>query len=165
MIKEINGVTLTTDFTHEDIKHSIEKHIEIFDTEFGFTEYFNEMVRDAIGDFENIYNPEKDFMLVSKVDGKFAGTITLLGEENGNARLRYFFVEPFARGKGVGKITFTTAMDLAKEMGYTHLYFSTFNVLKVARTMYRQLGFEITKTLPEEEVGAGVIEEYWEKDI
>ena len=60
---------------------------------------------------------------------------------------------------------FTTAMDMAKEMGYNHLYFSTYNVLNAARTMYRTLGFVITKETPEEEVAPGVIEEIWEKDI
>lgn len=165
MVKEVNGVILTTEFTHEDIEYSMKRHIEIFDSEYGFSEYFNKYATGKIAEFENIYNPEKDFMLVSKVDGKFAGTITLIGEEGGNARLRYFFVEPFTRGKGVGKLTFTTAMELAKEMGYTHLYFTTYNVLKVARTMYRQLGFEITQTIPDENVAPGVIEEYWAKDI
>ena len=56
-------------------------------------------------------------------------------------------------------------MSMAKDMGYSHLYFSTYNVLKVARTMYRQLGFEITQTIPDEEVAPGVIEEFWAKDI
>ena len=56
-------------------------------------------------------------------------------------------------------------VDMAKEMGYNHLYFSTYNVLNAARTMYRSLGFIITKETPEEEVAPGVIEEIWEKDI
>ena len=90
---------------------------------------------------------------------------TFMGEENGIGRLRFFFVEPFTRGKGVGRLVFTTAMSMAKDMGYNHLYFSTYNVLNAARTMYRSLGFVITKETPEEEVAPGVIEEIWEKDI
>jgi GNAT superfamily N-acetyltransferase len=89
----------------------------------------------------------------------------VLGEENGVGRLRFFFVEPFTRGKGVGRLVFTTAMDMAKEMGYNHLYFSTYNVLKPARNMYRSLGFVITKETPEDEVLPGAVEEIWEKDI
>ena len=57
-------------------------------------------------------------MLIAKIDGKFGGTITFIGEENGIGRLRFFFVEPFTRGKGVGRLVFTTAMSMAKEMGY-----------------------------------------------
>lgn len=167
MEKEINGVLLTTEFTQEDIEYSKKRHIEIFDGEYGFSEYFNKYATGAIDKFPKTYNSEKDFMLIAKVDGKFGGTVTLIGqgEEEGVARLRFFFVEPFTRGKGVGKLLFTTAISMAKEMGYKHLYFSTYNLLKPARNMYRQLGFVITKETPEDEVVQGAVEEIWEKDI
>lgn len=164
---KVNDIILTTDFTRADVDYSIKRHTKIFSEEFGFTDAFNEMVKKIISDFPAEYNAEKDFMLVARTaDGRFAGTITLLGEENGVGRLRYFFVEPFTRGKGVGKLIFTTAMSLAKDMGYKHLWFTTYNKLVVARTMYRQLGFEVTKEMPaEDEAGVGGIEEIWEKDI
>ncbi len=167
MEKEINGILLTTTFTQEDIEYSKKRHVEIFDGEYNFSDYFNKYATAAIDKFPTTYNPEKDFMLIAKVDGKFGGTITLIGEgeAEGVARLRFFFVEPFTRGKGVGKLIFTTAMEMAKEMGYNHLYFSTYNLLKPARNMYRQLGFVITKETPEYEVVEGAVEEIWEKDI
>ncbi|MEG1782804.1 MAG: GNAT family N-acetyltransferase [Oscillospiraceae bacterium] len=165
MIIKDKPVTLTTDFTQADIEHSIKKHIEIFDKEYGFLQPFNDGVTQLIGDFGKTYNPQKDFMLISRVDGESAGTITAIGKENGRVQLRFFFVEPLARGLGIGKLLFTTAMEKSKEMGYTHAFFSTYNVLKVARTMYRQLGFVITETEPDEEVAPGVIEEIWEKDL
>ena len=165
MEKMVNDVLLTTTFTMGDIEYSKKRHVEIFGSEYGFSEFFNKYATAAIDAFPKSYNPEKDFMLIAKVEDKFAGTITFMGEENGIGRLRFFFVEPFTRGKGVGRLVFTTAMDMAKEMGYNHLYFSTYNVLNAARTMYRTLGFVITKETPEEEVAPGVIEEIWEKDI
>ena len=165
MEKMVNDVLLTTTFTMEDIEYSKKRHVEIFGSEYGFSEFFNKYATAAIDAFPKTYDPEKDFMLIAKVEDKFAGTITFMGEENGVGRLRFFFVEPFTRGKGVGRLVFTTAMDMAKEMGYNHLYFSTYNVLNAARTMYRTLGFVITKETPEEEVAPGVIEEIWEKDI
>ncbi len=167
MEKEINGVLLTTTFTQEDIEYSKKRHIEIFDGEYNFSEHFNKYALGAIDDFAKSYNPEKDFMLIAKVDGKFGGTITLIteGEKEGTGRLRFFFVEPFTRGKGVGKLLFTTAMDMAKEMGCNHLYFSTMNVLEPARNMYRKLGFTITEETPDELTAPGVVEEIWEKDI
>ena len=165
MEKIINNILLTTDFTQEDIEYSKKRHMEIFGSEYGFSEFFNKHATGAIDDFPKNYNPEKDFMLIAKVDGKFAGTITYIGEENGIGRLRFFFVEPFTRGKGVGRLIFTTAMSMAKDMGCNHIYFSTYNVLKPARNMYRSLGFVITKETPEDIVAPGVVEEIWEKDI
>ncbi len=165
MEKIVNNVFLTTKFTQEDIEYSKKRHVEIFDGEYGFSEFFNKYATQAIDNFPKTYNPEKDFMLIAKVDGKFGGTITFMGEGDGVGRLRFFFVEPFTRGKGVGRLVFTTAMNMAKEMGYNHIYFSTYNVLNAARTMYRSLGFQITKETPEDAVASGVVEEIWEKDI
>ena len=104
MEKMVNDVLLTTVFTQEDIEYSKKRHVEIFDSEYNFSEFFNKYATQAIDNFPKTYNLEKDFMLIAKVDGKFGGTITLIGEEDGNARLRFFFVEPFTRGKGVGKL-------------------------------------------------------------
>ena len=56
-------------------------------------------------------------MLIAKLNGKFAGTITAIGRENGNVQLRFFFVEPIARGLGLGKLLFTIVMKKSKEMG------------------------------------------------
>lgn len=165
MDKSVDNITLTYDFTREDIEYSVKRHIEIFDGEYGFTPVFNEAVSEMIRNFGKNYNPDTQFMLIAKAGDKFAGTITILCEGEGKARLRYFFVEPFTRGRGVGRLLFTTAMAKAKAEGCNHAYFSTYNVLKRARTMYRDLGFEITSTHQREEIGAGVVEEFWEKDL
>lgn len=167
MEKIVNNVLLTTEFTTDDIEYSKKRHVEIFDGEYGFSEYFNRYATAAVDEFPRTYNPEKDFMLIAKIDGKFGGTVTLIGEgeEKGTARLRFFFVEPFTRGKGVGRLLFTTAMAMAKDMGYKHLYFSTYNVLKPARNLYRDLGYTVTKETPEDEVIPGAIEEIWEIDL
>ncbi|MBR5520514.1 MAG: GNAT family N-acetyltransferase [Oscillospiraceae bacterium] len=165
MEKIVNDILLTTEFTQEDIEYSKRRHVEIFDGEYGFSEFFNKYALAAIDDFAKTYNPEKDFMLTARLDGKFGGTVTLIGEENGMGRLRFFFVEPFTRGKGVGRLLFTTAMSMAKDMGCNHLYFSTYNVLESARNLYRDLGYVVTKETPEDEVLPGAIEEIWEIDL
>ncbi len=159
------GLILTTDFTKEDVDYCTKRHLEIYSEEFGLSQVFFDNVVSLIDEFYREYDSEKDFMLVARDNGRFAGTITMIGEEDGNARLRFFFVEPFTRGKGVGKLLFTTAMQLSKDMGYTHAYFSTFNVNKIARTMYRKLGFKMTGEESAEEFGHGLIEENWEKDL
>ena len=158
-------VIITDKFTQRDIDHSVKRHTEIFTEEYGFSQIFNDSVSQLVADFGKNFNPENEFMLVARVDGEFGGTISCICQPDGQARLRYFFVEPFTRGHGVGRKLFTTAMEKAKEMGSTHAYFTTYNVLEPARNMYRSLGFEITHTEPDEEVAPGVIEETWERDL
>ena len=104
--------------------------------------------------------------LMIEDEGVTLGCIDLFDFDARNRKAAIgMYIAPHARGKGVGKLIFTTAMSMAKDMGYNHLYFSTYNVLKPARNMYRNLGFVITKETPEDEVLPGAVEEIWEKDI
>ncbi len=161
----IENLILTTDFTDEDIAYCLQRHKEIYTQEFGLNASFEDNLDELLTDFRDRFDPEKDFMLIAKDSDRFAGTISMIGEDDGKARLRFFFVEPFTRGKGVGKLLFTTAMKLSKQMGYTKAYFSTFNFLKIARTMYRNLGFYVKGEQSADEFGVGVIEEIWEKEL
>lgn len=165
MEKLVNDILLTTEFTDEDIEYSVKRHGEIFNSEFGFSKESHGPVAGMIREFGATWNPEKDFMLVARKNGNFIGTITFMGGENGNGRLRFLFVEPSERGFGTGKLIVTTALQWAKDWGYTHLHLSTFDVLKTARAMYTKLGFVKTSEEPADYVVPGIVEEIWEIDI
>ena len=49
--KEVNDVVFTTLFTDEDVEMSIDRQMDIFKEEFGFTDEENDPVRDMIRDF------------------------------------------------------------------------------------------------------------------
>lgn len=165
MEKVVNGVLLTTEFTPEDVETSIRRQREIFGGEFGFLDSSHPYAERAIRDFAANWNKEKDFMLVAKDNDRFVGTITFMGEENGVGRLRFLIVEPDMRGKGTGKAIMATALEWAKEMGYSHIWLSTHSVLDTARKMYAGMGFVKTGEESAEEVCPGAMEEVWEIDV
>ena len=165
MEKIINNVLLTTDFTAEDIEISIKRQREIFGGEFGFLDSAHPYAEKAIREFAENWNKEKDFMLVARHNGRFAGTITFMGEENGTGRLRFLILEPHLRGQGIGKAIVTTALEWAKAMGYNHIWLSTHSVLETARKMYRKLGFIKISEEPADEVVPNAMEEVWEINI
>ena len=165
MNKVINGILITDKFTKEDIEYSVRRPGEIFNQEYGFSQESGRPVAQRIRDFGANCNPEKEFMLVAKQNDSFVGTVTFMGEDNHIGRLRYVFVDPHIRGCGVGSALIETARSMAKNMGYNHLYLSTFDVLTSARRMYSRLGFVKTGQEPADYVMPGLIEEIWEKDI
>ncbi|MBQ8603336.1 MAG: GNAT family N-acetyltransferase [Oscillospiraceae bacterium] len=165
MEKSVNGVLLTTEFTMEDVETSIRRQREIFGGEFGFLDSSHPYAEKAIREFVKTWQAEKDFMLVAKAGDRFVGTITFMGEENGVGRLRFLIVEPDMRGKGLGKAIVTTALEWAKDMGYSHIYLSTHSILNTARRMYSKLGFVKTGEESAEEVCPGAMEEVWEIDV
>lgn len=165
MEKMVNGILLTTAFTSEDVETSIRRQREIFGGEFNFLDSSHPYAEKAQREFAATWQRSKDFMLVAKADDRFVGTITFMGGENGVGRLRFLMVEPDMRGKGLGKAIVTTALEWAKDMGYSHIWLSTHSVLDTARAMYAKLGFVKTSEEPADEVCIGAMEEVWEIDI
>ena len=93
------------------------------------------------------------------------GTITFMGEERPSGRLRFLIVAPDCRGIGLGKEIVQTALDWAKELGYTHIWLTTHNILTTARAMYVSMGFRKTDECPADEVKPGIREETYVIDL
>ena len=163
--KEANDVIFTTLFTDEDVEMSIDRQMDIFKEEFGFTDEENDPVRDMIRDFAHSINPEKECMLVVKRDGRLIGSVSFVGEDNGVGRLRYVYLEPDERNKGIGKYMINLIVDMAREHGYKHLWLSTYNILEVARHVYSRVGFVKTKEEPAKYVSQQIMDEIWEMDL
>lgn len=160
-----NGIVFTDRFTQRDIETSLERQKDIFGGEFGFLDSAHDFARQAVREFCRAFRRDRDFMLVAKKDGKFIGTITLMGEEDGRARLRFLILEPDMRGVGLGKKILSTAMEWAKDMGYTHIWLTTHSVLERAVNMYKSMGFEKTGEVPADDVCPGATEITFERDI
>ena len=158
-------ILLTTEFTPEDVETAIRRQREIFGQEFGFLDSSHPYAERAQRDFAANWREGKDFLLIARKDGKFAGTITLMGETDDVARLRFLIVENELRGMGLGKAIVTTALEWAKEMGYTHVWLTTHSVLTTALKMYQSLGFVKTAEESAEEVCPGATEITYEIDL
>lgn len=165
MEKMYQDVLLTTEFTPEDIESSIRQQREIFGGEFGFLDSSHAYPEKIIRNFAETWNPENDFMLAAKKDGRLVGTITFMGEERPSGRLRFLIVAPDCRGIGLGKEIVQTALDWAKELGYTHIWLTTHNILTTARAMYVSMGFRKTDECPADEVKPGIREETYVIDL
>lgn len=64
------------------------------------------------------------------------------GLPEGYAELVKFYLAADARGKGIGYQLLLQNIDLAKELGYTHLYLESFPELAKAVSMYEKAGFK-----------------------
>jgi len=163
--QEKDGVVYTTAFTEQDVETSIDRQMDIFKEEFGFTDEENDPVRDMIRTFAHNINPEKECMLVVKRDGRLIGSVSFVGEGNGIGRLRYVYLEPDERNKGIGRHMIGLIIDLAREHGYKHLWLSTYDILKAARHVYGLNGFVKTKESPAQYVSQDIMDEIWERDL
>jgi len=79
---------------------------------------------------------------VADGDERIAGCIGVTGLSPERARLRWFAVDPAARGRGLGRALLSEALAFARASGYAAIELETFSELTAAARLYREAGFE-----------------------
>lgn len=127
----------------------------------GYKQIFEHYLLEGMDLF--IRAPEGGNMWVAETKGQMIGSIAVCRLNEGEAQLRWFWVDGSERGSGVGTALFSTALDFCKENGYSHVILWTESTLKIARRMYSDHGFVLTRTKPNREWADHLVtEEEWE---
>lgn len=127
------------------------------------------------GDFEaliaRIYNeyhfaPEtpRRALWVAEQDGVIAGSIFCMPSEGieGSAQLRMLYVEPAARGQGIGKALVDQCVRFARDAGYERMRLWTHSIQEAARRLYAAAGFTIVEEWDHQSFGKDLHAEIWE---
>lgn len=94
--------------------------------------------------YEVFHDEPLSALWVAEVDGRVMGTCGCYptdGLPAGWCEIVKFYVDPQARGKGLGHMLFCRALESASSMGYTTAYLETFPKFGDAVGMYHRFGF------------------------
>jgi DNA-binding MarR family transcriptional regulator/N-acetylglutamate synthase-like GNAT family acetyltransferase len=122
-------------------------------------------IADATANFLRNYREGRDNGWIAEVAGAMAGSVLLTDEGDGLCRLRLLYVEPMARGRGIGDHLVDLCLSFAREVGYTAMTLWTHTVLTSARRIYAAHGFEIVEVEIHEEFGEPVQGETWRMEL
>ena len=111
------------------------------------------------------FKPGREQCWVAERDGRLAGSVFLTDEGQGLSRLRLLYVEPFARGCGLGNRLVATCVGFAREVGYGAMTLWTHTVLDSARRIYAAHGFRLVDSAVHHEFGVPVQGETWRLDL
>lgn len=150
-----------------DCAHVIRRHGELYREEYDWDERFEELVAGIIGDFENDHDPATERMWVADLDGEVAGAVLAVRNRDraATAQLRCLYVEPAARGRGIGTLLVDACIAFCREVGYERLVLWTQDNLDAARRIYVRAGFRLTEETPHRSFGHDLVAQIWELDL
>lgn len=148
-------------YEQKDLQHVIAAHIRIYRDEYNYDEGFAAFVKNAVQQFGHAGDLEHEMLWVVELDGRHAGSIGLVRADEHTAQLRWFLLEPGARGQGWGRKLLEQAIRFAEERSYGRIVLWTNEALTDARRLYSSFGFEIVEGQTQHLSGQNVNEEKW----
>jgi DNA-binding MarR family transcriptional regulator/GNAT superfamily N-acetyltransferase len=132
--------------------------------QFGWDDSFEALVAKIVADFIANYDPSRERCWIAEVDGQHAGHIFLVkhpGDPN-TAKLRLLYVEPGARGLGLGEGLVTECIRFARTAGYKRVVLWTQSILAAAHRIYGRAGFRLVKEEAHHSFGHDLVGQEWE---
>ncbi len=115
---------------------------ELYRHQFGVDQSFEAVVLEAMSEYLRGYDRARDKVWIAERAGVRLGSIILMHTEDpGTAKLRLFFLDPLARGQGIGTALMDHCLSFACAAGYTKVTLWTQGQLSAAIRHYEKAGF------------------------
>lgn len=145
-----------------DIGWIIHRQGLLYAQEYGWDLTYEGLVAEILGSFVKQFDPASENAWVAERDGAIVGSVFLVRESATIAKLRLLYVEPSARGLGIGRHLVDACVTFAREKGYRTLRLWTNDVLVSARRIYQAAGFRLVKEERHHSFGKDLVGQTWE---
>ena len=142
----------------------IERHGAHYAAHEGFDASFEALVARIVAAFIDGRDPERERCWIAWRGARRIGSIFVVND-GGAAKLRLFYLDPDARGAGIGRHMLETAMGWARERGYGRMRLRTHESHRAAGRLYAAAGFEMTASRPVRSFGRANVEQAWERPL
>lgn len=148
-----------------DVGWVIERHGALYAAEFGYDATFEGLVAKIAGAFLESHDPRRERCWIAHRDGVRVGSVFLVRLDDATAKLRLLFVEPTARGLGVGALLVAACSSFARDAGYKRITLWTQSHLSAARKLYVNEGYRLVAEEPHRSFGLDLVAETWLLDL
>lgn len=145
-----------------DIGWIIHRQGVLYAEEYGWDMTYEALVAEILGQFVRHFDPQAENAWVAERDGSVVGSVFLVKESDRVAKLRLLYVEPSARGLGIGRRLVQECIACAREKRYEMLTLWTNDVLASARRIYQSQGFRLVKEERHHSFGRDLVGQNWE---
>ena len=148
-----------------DIGWIVHRHGALYAQEYGWDERFEALVAEIAASFIKDFDPKRERSWIAEIDGEVVGSVILVKASEETAKLRLLYVEPKARGLGIGRRFVDECIRFAKAAGYRRIVLWTNDVLHAARHIYKTAGFHLVAVEQHHSFGHDLVGETWELEL
>ncbi len=134
----------------------------LYSQEYGWDGTYEALVAEILARFVKNADPALERGWVAERAGAIIGSVFLVRASADVAKLRLLYVEPAARGLGVGNRLVQECIEFAKIKRYKTLTLWTNDVLVAARRIYQAAGFKLTKEERHHSFGKDLVGQTWD---
>jgi len=148
-----------------DMGWVVHRHGALYAQEYGWNMEFEALVAEIVAKYIREHDPRWDRCWIAEKDGKVAGSVFVVRHDESTAQLRMLYVEPGARGHGIGRRLVEECLRFARLAGYRKMVLWTNSVLTDARVIYERAGFTLVEEEPHHSFGKDLVGQTWARDL
>jgi DNA-binding MarR family transcriptional regulator/GNAT superfamily N-acetyltransferase len=148
-----------------DIGWIAHRQAVLYAQEYGWDATYEVLAAEILAGIVRTFDPEAERSWIAERDGTVVGSVFLVRGSDTVAKLRLLYVEPAARGAGLGRRLVEACIGFAREKGYRTLSLWTNDVLLSARRVYQAAGLTCIAREPHHSFGQDLTGETWEMTL
>jgi DNA-binding MarR family transcriptional regulator/GNAT superfamily N-acetyltransferase len=148
-----------------DIGWIIHRQGILYAQEYGWDGTYEALVAEILAAFVKDFDPEHEAAWIAELDGEVVGSIFAVKKSDTVAKLRLLYVEPSARGLGIGRRLVDECIAFARAKNYRTLTLWTNDVLASARRIYQAAGFVLGDEEKHHAFGKDLVGQNWNLEL
>jgi len=140
-----------------DMGWIVHRQAVLYAQEYGWNTEYEALVAEIVARFVRDFDSAWERCWIAEQDGKVVGSVFLVRQDETTAKLRLLYVDPCARGLGIGTRLVDECLRFARRVGYRKMVLWTNSVLTDARRIYDRAGFELVEEEPHHSFGKDLV--------
>ena len=128
-----------------DMGWIIHRQAVLYAQEYGWNSEYEALIADILAKFVREFDPARERCWIAEKDGTVIGSVFIVRQDDTTAKLRLLYVDPCARGLGIGSRLVDECLRFSRQAGYTKMVLWTNSILTGARRIYDRAGFQLVE--------------------